>query len=231
MSISDKNRTKAELYQDHIFIRDDHTNNQVDLIKIPDTPPPVSSNNSLEAVDKCDNKCQNGCHCDEGYCINQPERTFLGDACEHSEPILNCGADNIGIIFTAYKHYISDWKSESLEKFLHLGHDSTKENCRFTNESETLIPYDHWADCDGYLDTFLTETNETVLTVSNTVKRDIEDAVISYDVPIFEWECNYHFDLEPLDFETGLPISTPQVVVSLETGTINAQMTFYNKRK
>ena len=228
MSISDKNQTKAELYQDHIFIRDDHTNNQIDLIQNPDTRSPAPSNNSLDVADECGNKCQNGCYCEEGYCINQPERAFLGDACEHSEPILNCGVDGIGIVFPAYKHYIADWKSDG---FLHLGQDSKKENCRFTNESETFIPYDHWADCDGYLDTSLTETNDTVLTISNTVKRDIKDSVISFDVPIFEWECNYHFDLEPLDFETGFPKSTPQVATLIEIETINAQMTFYNKRK
>ena len=246
--ISDKNQTKAEIYQDHIFIRDDQINHQMT-----NSPPSVPSNDSLSIVDECDNKCQNGCLCDvfqsnertsdRFQCINQPGRSFLGDSCEHSEPILRCGVDNIGITLTSYKHFITDWKSDG---FLHLGNNPDNEKCRFTNGSQTLVSYDNWAECGGQMEFVVHErfisgvppesgiwnplNIGSTLQVKNVVKRDIQDSKITYDDPLFEWECRYHLDVEPLHFITTLTRFDTRVYTR-ETGIINAQMNFYNQRK
>ena len=244
VSISDKNQTKAEMYQDHIFNRDDQTDNQIDT-SIPFAPANESlSNEYLSIDDGCRNQCQNGCLCakitgtDRYECINEPGRAFLGDKCEYSEPILSCGIDNIGIIFPAYEHYITDWRQDG---FLHLGDNTSNPACRFTNASETLVTYDHWQDCDGNLE-FIPESNlpgpqGSILIVKNKVKRDIDDLDFTYDSTIFEWECRYHLDVEPLYFETSLPgitdingHRTTEVFIS-EIGTIHAQMTFYKQGK
>ena len=192
--------------------------------------------------DGCRNQCKNDCLCakitgtDRYECINEPGRAFLGDKCEYSEPILNCGIDNIGIIFTAYQHYITDWRHDG---FLHLGDNSSNPACHFTNASETTVTYDHWQDCDGNLE-FIPEPKlegpqGSILIVKNKVKRDIDDLDFTYDSTIFEWECRYHLDVEPLYFETSLPgitdingHRTTEVFIS-EIGTINAQMTFYKQ--
>ena len=250
--ISDKNQTKAEIYKDHIFIRDDQIEQQI--INSPASVPTVPSNESLSTVDECGNKCENGCFCgvfdkDERssgpyQCINQPGRSFLGDSCEHSEPILRCGVDTIEIALTSYTHFITDWKSDG---FLHLGNNPDNENCRFTNGSETLISYDQWAECGGQMEFMRQErfisgvapesgiwNTQTpigsTLQVKNVVKRDILDSKITYDDPLFEWECRYHLDVEPLHFLTFLP-RFDSYAYTRETGTINAHMNFYNQRK
>lgn len=252
MVISDKNQTKAEIYQDHVFIRDDQIENQI--LHSPVSSPTVPSNESLSSVDECGNKCENGCFCgvidsesSDGFqCINQPGRSFLGDNCEQSEPILRCGVDNIGITLPSYKHFITDWKSDG---FLHLGNNPDNEKCRFTDGSETLVSYDQWAECGGQMGFMnfgkfisgvapefeIRNPQErpigSTLQVKNVVKRDILDSKITYDDPLFEWECRYHLDVEPLHFRSVYDIGDDSIVYTRETGWINADMTFYNQRK